>query len=78
MNDPELDKVLEFFPLTEERRTKLLELTKSIDFRVIILNELLVSLNLEQATPENALAKYAEARKLAQLLNLKSISINKK
>lgn len=77
MNDPELDKVLEFFPLAEERRTKLSELTKSIDFRVIILNELLVSLNIE-ATPENALAKYAEARKLAQLLNLKSISINKK
>lgn len=77
MTDLELDKVLEFFPLAEERRTKLSELTKSIDFRIIILNELLVSLNVE-ATPENAYAKYAEARKLAQLLNLKSISINKK
>ena len=72
----DLDKALEFFPLTDERKQKLSELKTSIDFRIIILNELLLSLNTE-ATPENAYAKYSEARKLSQLLNIKPTVIKK-
>ncbi len=72
----DLDKVLDFFPLTDERKQKLSELKTSIDFRIIILNELLLSLSTE-ATPENAHAKYSEARKLAQLLTIKPIIIKK-
>jgi len=69
------EDVLDYFPLSEERKTKIADLTKTKDYRAHILNALINSLSTEAKDPNDALAKYSASRELAKLLTIKSVKI---
>jgi len=69
------EDVLDVFPLSEERKKVISELTKTKDFRACILNALINSLSSEAKDPNDALAKYSASRELAKLLSLKATKI---
>ena len=72
-----IEQVLDLFPLSDERINKLYDLTKDVNYKALMLNKLIESLN-HIATQENALALYSTSQAYARMLSIKFRTIEPK
>lgn len=69
----ELDQILETFPFDETRTKKIADLTKSNDFRALLINQLIVTIdqNIDpQFIQEKSIQILSEAKAIVRMLKI--------
>ena len=67
MNDNDL---IEHFPISEERKKKIIEVTKSLDYRLLLINNLITTVNQTPTTELDSVRILSEAKAITRLLKI--------
>lgn len=80
VKESEIDKVLNLFPISQDRANKIIELSRTNDFRALLINNLIVTVDRTFATELEAVKNLSEAKAIVRMLKmtLKNETLNKK
>ena len=80
VKESEIDKVLNLFPISQDRANKIIELSRTNDFRALLINNLIVTVDRTFTTELEAVKNLSEAKAIVRMLKmtLKNETLNKK